>query len=429
MGGRRVRNAQMGVRFPSSPVFLSTKWILDDQAIRVHPKVRAIGCAAFIPGAAGFDNTVALAVGSASLERQETIMTDAHTLPRTVEELAAHVGGRVTGDKSRLIARCSGLTSAGSQDISFLSNQKYAVHLNTTRAGCVVVGNDIPTIQRTDDWEPAWIQTDDPYYSFRQILVLLHGFRVHAPVGTSPLAVVAKTARIGKLVNIHPFAVIGDNVEIGDNTNIYPHVTIMAGAKIGRDCILYPSAVIYDQCVLGDRVILQSGAVVGCDGYGFATHKGIHNKIPQIGNVVLEDDVEVGSNTVIERAAMESTVIRRGTKLGNSVVIGHNCQIGEHNLLVSQVGIAGSASTGHHVVLAGQVGVAGHLHIGDMVRAAAQSGIAQDIEPNKDIGGTPSMDLKHARRVYLNFIQLPDIVKRLRAVETALDTKKSKPQS
>lgn len=355
-------------------------------------------------------------------------MTDAHKLPRTVEELAAHVGGTVVGDKSRRIARCNGLSSAGSEDISFLSNHKYAIHLNTTQAGCVVVGNDISAIQRADAWEPALIQTADPYYSFQQILVLLHGFRSHAPIGISPLAVVAKTARIGKGVNIHPFAVIGENAQVGDNTNIYPHVTIMSGAQIGQDCIIYPSAVIYDQCVLGDRVILQSGAVVGCDGYGFATHKGIHNKIPQIGNVVLEDDVEVGSNTVIERAAMESTVIRKGTKLGNSVVIGHNCRIGEHNLLVSQVGIAGSASTGHHVVLAGQVGVAGHLHIGDMVRAAAQSGIAQDIEPNKDIGGTPSMDLKHARRVYLNFIQLPDIVKRLREVESALEALKNKPQ-
>jgi UDP-3-O-[3-hydroxymyristoyl] glucosamine N-acyltransferase len=354
-------------------------------------------------------------------------MNDASTFPRTVEDLATHVAGTVSGEKSRRIVRCNGLLSAGREDISFLSNKKYAVHLNTTQAGCVVVGRDTPVIQRADAWVPALIHTDDPYYSFRQILVLLHGFRKHAAVGISPLAVVAKSARIGKEVNIHPFAVIGDNAEIGDHTNIYPHVTIMSNARIGRDCIVYASAVVYDQCVLGDRVILQSGAVVGCDGYGFATHKGIHHKIPQIGNVVLEDDVEVGSNTVIERAALESTVIGKGTKLGNGVVIGHNCHIGEHNLLVSQVGVAGSASTGHHVVLAGQVGVAGHLHIGDMVRVAAQSGIAQDIEPNQDIGGTPSMDLKHARRVYLNFMQLPDIVKRLREVESTLEDLKHKP--
>ena len=354
------------------------------------------------------------------LERQDCVITELPHPPRTVEELAAHVGGTVVGDKDRRITRCNGLSSAGAQDISFLSNHKYAPHLNTTQAGCVVVGKDTTSMRRTDTWEPAFIQTEDPYYSFRQILVLLHGFRAHPQIGISPLAVVAKSARIGHGVNIHPFTVIGENAEIGDNTNIYSHVAIMSGARMGRDCIMYPSSVLYDQCVLGDRVILQAGAVVGCDGYGFATHKGIHNKIPQIGNVVLEDDVEVGSNTVIERAALESTLIRAGTKLGNSVVIGHNCRIGEHNLLVSQVGIAGSASTGHHVVLAGQVGVAGHLHIGDMVKAAAQSGIAQDIAPNRDIGGSPSMDLKHARRVYLNFMQLPEIVKRLREVEAAL---------
>ncbi len=345
---------------------------------------------------------------------------------RTVEELAGHVGGTVVGDKGRPITGCNGLSSAGPEDISFLSNQKYADLLSTTKAGCVVVGKDVPPIERHDGWLPALIQTDDPYYSFRQILVLLHGFRKHPAIGISPLAVVSKSARIGSGVNIHPFAVVGDNVEIGDNSNIYSHVTIMPHARIGQDCILYPSAVVYNRCVLGNRVILQAGAVIGCDGYGFATHQGIHHKIPQIGNVVLEDDVEIGSNTVIERAAMESTSIGKGTKLGNGVIIGHNCRIGEYNLLVSQVGIAGSASTGHHVVLAGQVGVAGHLHIGDMVRAAAQSGIAQDIEPNKDIGGTPSMDLKHARRVYLNFMQLPDIVKRLREVESALEELKNR---
>ena len=362
------------------------------------------------------------------LERQDCVISELPTPPRTVEELAAHIGGTVIGDKARQITHCNGLSSAGATDISFLSNHKYAAHLNTTGAGCVVVGKDTVSMQRSDGWEPALIQTEDPYYSSRQILILLHGFRAHPSIGISPLAVVAKTARIGQGVHIHPFAVVGENVEIGDNTNIYPHVSIMAGARIGRDCIMYPSSVIYDQCILGDRVILQAGAVVGCDGYGFATHQGIHNKIPQIGNVVLGDDVEVGSNTVIERATMESTLIRAGTKLGNSVVIGHNCRIGEHNLLVSQVGIAGSASTGHHVVLAGQVGVAGHLHIGDMVRAVAQSGIAQDISPNKDVGGTPSMDLKHARRVYMHFMQLPDIVKRLREVESELADLKNKPQ-
>lgn len=356
-------------------------------------------------------------------------MIDIPLMPRSVEELAAHVGGTVIGDKSRQILRCNGLSAAQPEEISFLSNHKYADHLTTTNAGCVVVGKDTPPINRANGWSPALIQTDDPYYSFQQILVLLHGFRQHPQVGISPLAVVAKSAHIGTGVNIHPFAVIGENAEIGNNTNIYSHVAIMHNVRIGCDCILYPSAVVYDQCVLGARVILQSGAVVGCDGYGFATHKGIHHKIPQIGNVVLEDDVEVGSNTVIERAALESTLIQKGTKLGNSVVIGHNCRIGEYNLLVSQVGIAGSASTGHHVVLAGQVGVAGHLHIGDKVRVAAQSGIAQDIEPNKDIGGTPSMDLKHARRVYLNFMQLPDLVKRLREVETVLEELKNKPTS
>ncbi len=328
----------------------------------------------------------------------------------TVNELAAQVGGTVIGDGNRRIKRCCGLESAGPEDISFVSNIKYIGQLNTTAAGCVVVDAKLnhQSIKRPSDSPLTIIQAADPYFAFRQIMVAIHGMRSHPKPMVSPLCDIAPSARIGADCYIAPFVTIGENCRIGDRCVLYSGVQIMAGAELESDCILYPNVVVYDCCRLGKRVIIQSGAAIGCDGYGFATHQGVHHKIPQVGNVVLGDDVEVGANTVIERAAMESTLVGEGTKIGNNVVVGHNCQIGRHNLLVSQVGIAGSSTTGDYVVLAGQVGVAGHIRIGDRVRAAAQSGITSDIEPGRDIGGTPAMDFKLAKRVYLQIFQLPE---------------------
>jgi len=341
---------------------------------------------------------------------------------RTVNELAVHIGGKVIGDGQRRILRCCGLESAGPTDISFVSNIKYLSQLSTTSAGCVVVDSklDYQSIQRPANAPLTVIQVDDPYYGFRQIMVLIHGMRSHPKPLISPLCDIAPSAQIGADCYIAPFVTIGENCKIGDRCILYSGVQIMTGAELGADCVLYPNVAVYDFCHIGKRVIIQSGAAIGCDGYGFATHEGVHHKIPQVGNVILGDDVEVGANTVIERAAMESTLIGEGTKIGNNVVVGHNCQIGRHNLLVSQVGIAGSSTTGDYVVLAGQVGVAGHIRIGDRVRAAAQSGITSDIESGRDIGGTPAMDFKLAKRVYLQLFQLPELAKRLRAAEAKL---------
>ncbi len=349
----------------------------------------------------------------------------------TVAELAAHVGGVVAGDGQRPIRGCRSLNLAGPQDASFLSNIKYTQQLAVTNAGCVIVSHSLKPsdIDRGSLAPLTLIQTADPYFSFREIVVLLHGFRVHAPMSVSPLAAVAKSAKLGANCQIHPFACVGENAVVGDRCVVYPGAVIMARSRLGDDCIVYPNAVIYDDCVLGNRCVLQSGAVIGSDGYGFATHHGIHHKIPQIGNVILEDDVEIGANSVIERAAMESTTVAKGTKLGNAVVIGHNCQIGEHNLLVSQVGIAGSTQTGHHVVFAGQVGVAGHLTIGNLVRAAAQAGIAADVPDGQDVGGTPAMEMKQAKRVYLQLYQLPEIARKLRELQREIAAMKTPPST
>lgn len=350
----------------------------------------------------------------------------------TAAALAAELGGEVIGPGERVVRSCASLQKAGPDQVSFVANPKYAKDLDTTRAGAVIVGAGVTleSLDRPADCPLALIRCADPYFSFRQAVVKLHGFRPAPPAGISPAAHVDASATVGQNVYIGPAAVVGPNVRIGNDCVIHANATILSGATLGDGCVIYPSCVIYEECVLGNRVILQAGAVIGNDGYGFATHGGIHHKIPQVGKVILEDDVEVGANTVVERAVLELTIIGQGTKLGNSVVIGHNCVIGQHNLLVSQVGIAGSTTTGRYVVMAGQVGVAGHLHIGDQVTVAAQSGLMQDIPAKQTVGGAPAMEVRRARKVYLHFMQLPELAGRVRQLEEQLaELRKSIPDA
>jgi UDP-3-O-[3-hydroxymyristoyl] glucosamine N-acyltransferase len=204
---------------------------------------------------------------------------------------------------------------------------------------------------------------------------------------------------------------------VGKNCHLYPGVFIGPNASVGDDCILYPNAVIYDNCIVGNRVIVHSIASVGQDGFGFATHKGVHHKIPQIGRVLLEDDVEIGSGAAIERGTLEDTIIGKGSKIGDSVAIGHGTKIGPYCLLVPQVGVAGSATLGHHVVLAGQVGVAGHLTIGNLVRVGAKAGVMNNVPDGATIVGTPAIDASKAKRAYSLIEYLPEMKKKIKELE------------
>jgi UDP-3-O-[3-hydroxymyristoyl] glucosamine N-acyltransferase len=232
-----------------------------------------------------------------------------------------------------------------------------------------------------------------------QAVVILHGHRKHPHQG------------------IHPKANVDASATIGPGTVIYPGAYVGPRAKVGRDCILYPNSVVYDDCILGDRVTLQAGAVIGQDGFGYATHKGEHHKIPQVGNVILEDDVEVGANVTIERATMGSTIIGRGTKLSDLVAIGHAVKIGPHGLVVSLVGIAGSTKIGHHAVIGGQTGIVGHLNIGDNVHIGAQSGVATDVPDKSVMMGSPATPLPHGRKAIMLRAQLPELMDRIRQLE------------
>lgn len=332
---------------------------------------------------------------------------------KTLGQLAEYVGGEIVGDSNINIKAAATIGEAQKGDITFLSNAKYENQLQTTNASAIVVAKQVQT-------PAAMIIAKDPYYAFRQIVVLLHGQRQHEQTGISEKACIAKTAKIGKDCHVHPFATISDEVTIGDRCVIYPGVFIGPNTTIGEDCILYPNAVIFEKCKIGNRVIIQANATVGEDGFGFATHNGQHYKIPHIGTVTIEDDVEIGAGSGIERGTLDETIIGKGTKIGDLVAIGHGTKVGPYSLLVAQVGIAGSATLGHHCVAGGQVGIAGHIKIGDMVQIGAKSGIANNVPDGQILLGVPAMDANITKRIYAVLGKLPEMRKSIRKIEKQL---------
>ena len=314
-----------------------------------------------------------------------------------LSDLAPRISATVLGDPSLDITSCNTLADATPGQLSFLANPKYTRELETTKASAVIVG-----LSATTDRKTTLLKANDPYFSFQQAILYLHGHRKHPHAG------------------VHPRAHVELSATVGEGSVIYPGVYLGPNVKVGRDCILYPNVTVYANCVLGDRVIIHAGTVIGEDGFGFATHKSEHHKIPTLGNVVIEDDVEIGANCTIDSATFGSTVIGKGTKFSNLIAIGHNSRVGPHSLLVAQVGIAGSVQIGHHATLAGQVGIAGHLKLGDNVVVAAQSGVMNDVPDQTVVMGSPAMPANQARRVYTLFTQLPDLHDRLKHLESAV---------
>ena len=310
----------------------------------------------------------------------------------SVGEIVDLVAGQFAGDRDRSIRGVAPLAQAKSDQLSFLSNRKYAADLAATKAGAVLVPKNL---EGNDD---RWIRVDDPYFAFARIMTRWFSNRP-MPKGISPKAVVSSSAKLGQNVVLGHFAIIGDEVVIGNNVTIFQGVSIEAGSIIGDDCIIYPNVTIYDGTRIGRRCIIHSGVVIGSDGYGFALHEGKHHKIPQIGIVRIEDDVEIGAGTTIDRAALGETVIGEGTKIDNLVQIGHNVKVGKHCLLVSQVGIAGSTELGDYVAVAGQSGFSGHLKIGNRVQVAAKSAVLDDVPDDTKVMGSPAVPFtEFARR-------------------------------
>lgn len=336
-------------------------------------------------------------------------------MEKTLGELAEYVGGRIVGDSNVTIKSASTLGRAGEGDISFLANTKYEKQIQTTKASAVIVGKE------TSKAGVPLLIAEDPYYAFMQIMVLLHGYRKHKKIGISPRAIISDSAKIGADCHIHDFVTVSDDAKVGDGCIIYPGVFLGRGAAIGNDCIIYPNAVVYDGCKIGNRVIINANSAIGEDGFGFATHKGVHHKVPQIGSVIIEDDVEIGACCGVERGTLGDTVIGQGSKLGDLVAIGHGTRIGAHCLVVAQVGIAGSTSLGHHCVVGGQVGIVGHINIGNNVTIAAQAGVINSIPDGKTVLGAPAIEAEQGRRAYSTIQDLPEMRQSIRNLENQIE--------
>jgi UDP-3-O-[3-hydroxymyristoyl] glucosamine N-acyltransferase len=335
-----------------------------------------------------------------------------------LSDIVSYVSGRYDGPDVD-ITGVAPLSDAREGQISFLSNPKYAPQLASSGASAVLVAND------HEGDSSRYIRVANPYFAVARVIAKFFDRRP-MPQGVSPHAAVAESAKLGSNVAVGAFTSIGEDVEIGNDVVIFPNVTIEPNVEIGDGTIVYPQVSIYYGSRIGKRCIIHSSVVIGSDGYGFATEGGTHHKIPQVGIVRIEDDVEIGAGTTIDRAALGETVIGEGTKIDNLVQIGHNVRIGRHCLLVAQVGIAGSTTLGNYVVVAGQSGFAGHLKIGDGVQVAAKSAVLRDVQDNTKVMGSPAIGFGEFSRREVWLRRLPELARKVNQLEQRLQLKDRK---
>jgi UDP-3-O-[3-hydroxymyristoyl] glucosamine N-acyltransferase len=328
-----------------------------------------------------------------------------------LRDLAAQLGCQLHGDGEIEITGVAGMEAAGSTEITFLSNPKYAPKVKHTRAAAILVSQPLAEAR------PASVVSVNPYHDFARALALFYQPPKPAP-GIHPTAAIAPSANIGEGASIGAFAAIGERVRIGRNAVIHPHVVIYEGAAIGDDFQAHSHAVVREYCRIGDRVILQNGVVIGGDGFGFAkTNAGNHFKIVQSGVTVIEDDVEIQSLSSIDRATFGETRVQRGAKIDSLVQVGHNCVVGEDNIICAQTGLAGSSILEKNVLLAGQVGISGHLTIHDDAVVYAQSGIGGDIPKGAVMSGSPAFEAREWLRAITAFQKLPEMLRTIRQLE------------
>jgi UDP-3-O-[3-hydroxymyristoyl] glucosamine N-acyltransferase len=341
-------------------------------------------------------------------------------LHKTLNEIARLIDGKVVGDGDILITGVSGIKEAAEGDITFLANPKYSPLMDKTRAAAIITSIDA---QKTS--KPV-ILTENPSLAFAKIISMFMPDDAGHPQGIDYTVVMGKNVTLGKDVAIGPYVVIGDNVVIGDKSIIYAGCFIGHHSKIGNQTLIYPHVSIRERVSIGNRVIIHSGTVIGSDGFGFATIKGSHHKIPQVGTVEIADDVEIGANVTIDRARFDKTVIGRGTKIDNLVQIAHNVVIGENSLIVAQVGISGSTIIGNNVTLAGQAGLVGHITIGDNAIVTAQSGVAKSVPPDTMVSGYPARPFMTNQRVNASLQNLPKLFNLVRELEKKVEELKSR---
>ena len=336
----------------------------------------------------------------------------------TAKQIAEFIQGTVEGDENATVHTFAKIEEGVPGAISFLSNPKYTHYLYDTQSSIVLVDKALKLEKET---KATLIRVDNAYDAVAKLLTL---YEMSKPKkkGIDPLAYIAPTAQIGKDCYIAPFAYVGENVRIGKGTQIYPHTTVYDHASVGENCILYPNVSVYHDCKVGNRVILHSGCVIGADGFGFAPTPHGYDKIPQIGIVTIEDDVEIGANTCVDRSTMGSTYIRKGVKLDNLVQVAHNVEVGAHTVMSAQVGVAGSTKIGQWCMFGGQVGIAGHAVIGDQVRSGAQAGIAGSIRKgHATVQGSPAIEAKNFARSSVVFKNLPEMYSDLNRMKKEIE--------
>lgn len=335
----------------------------------------------------------------------------------SAKQIAEYIQGVIVGDENATVHTFSKIEEGIPGALTFLANPKYTHYIYETKASIVLVNKDfIPEGEIT----ATLIKVDNAYESLAKLMTL---YEMSKPkkTGIDPLASVAANARIGENVYIGPFACIEEGTVIGDNAYIHPHVTVGCNAKVGNGTILYPHVTVYHDCRIGNQCIIHAGAVIGADGFGFAPSAEGYEKIPQIGITIIEDQVEIGANTCVDRATMGATIVHKGTKLDNLIQIAHNVEVGSHTVMASQVGIAGSAKIGEWCMFGGQVGVAGHIQIGDHVNVGAQSGIPGNTKSGSSLMGYPAIEPKQFARSSAVFKKLPEMYSELGRLQKELE--------
>ncbi len=336
-----------------------------------------------------------------------------------LRDLAAKLGAELSGAGDTEITGAAGVREAGEGHITYITGEKYLKDLESSHASAAIVPQGAPEVKI-----PA-LRVKNPRLSFARTLELFY-VKPYSPSGISDRAVLGRNAVIGSEPSVHPYAVVADDAKVGTRVTLYPGVYVGKGTVIGDDCVVYPNVSIREGVTIGSRVIIHSGTVIGSDGFSFVTEGGRHQKIPQVGGVIIEDDVEIGANCTIDRATLGNTVIKRGTKIDNLVHIAHNVTVGEHCLLAGRSAVAGSSTLGNYVVLAGGVGVADHVNLGERVIAAAGSGIVKDVPPGEVVGGTYAMPQREWLKVQAILPKLPELRKHIADLEKQIRELKEK---
>lgn len=339
---------------------------------------------------------------------------------KTLRDIAELIQGEVVGDDKVVITGVSGIKEAVEGDITFVANPKYFPFIDKTHASAIITPQDIKTAPK------PIIRTDNPSLAFAKVVSILSPTETRHPQGIHPAAILGKDVSLGSDVAIGAYTFIGDNVHIGDKTVIYPGCFLGHNTKIGNNTVIYPNVSIREHVTIGNRVVIHNGTVIGSDGFGFVTIEGIHHRLPQVGTVIIEDDVEIGSNVAIDRARFDKTVIGKGTKIDNLVHIAHNVVIGQNCFIVAQVGISGSTKVGNNVILAGQAGLVGHIDIGDNAIVMAQSGVSKSVPPGTTVWGYPAKPESIAKRVNACVQNLPRLYNTVAELKKKIEELESK---